>query len=229
MKRVIVDIETAHIPFESLSESQQEYLMREADKIEDPELRKQKEEDSIRMMSLYPFTAKVVVIGMYIVEKQKASVFYESEVEEEKWTSDDGSDFKGLPEKEMLKRFWDYIATIDQLITFNGRGFDVPFLMLRSAVLGIKPSKNFMGYRYDVTKHIDLLEQLSYYKAFKSFNLDFYCHAFGIESPKSKGVTGMEVQGLYEAGRIKEVASYCARDIYATYQLYKKWDEMLRF
>ena len=29
--------------------------------------------------------------------------------------------------------------------------------------------------------------------AARRFNLDFYCKAFGIESPKSHGVTGMDV------------------------------------
>ncbi|MCE1189994.1 MAG: ribonuclease H-like domain-containing protein [Ignavibacteria bacterium] len=228
MNRVVVDIETAHIDFEELSESQQEYLLREAEKIEDQDLKQLKIEESIRMMSLYPFTAKVVVLGMYSVEKQSAFVWYESEPEEEKWVSE-GNTFKGLPEKELLQKFWDYTDKIDQLITFNGRGFDIPFLMLRSALLGIRPRKNFLGNRYDNSRHIDLLEQLSYYKTTKVFNLDFYCHAFGIESPKSKGVTGMEVQALYEAGRIKEVASYCARDIFATYQLYSKWEQLLKF
>ena len=53
------------------------------------------------------------------------------------------------------------------------------------------------------------------------------CKAFGIESPKTAEVSGMEVKNLYDAGRIKDIAVYCSRDIYATYQLYKIWEKHL--
>ncbi len=99
--------------------------------------------------------------------------------------------------------------------------------MLRSAVLKIKPTVNFLGNRFNTSKHIDLLEQFTFYGLIRKFNLDFYCHAFGIESPKSKGVSGMEVKQLYEAGRIEEIAVYCGQDIRATYELYKIWNEYL--
>jgi hypothetical protein len=99
--------------------------------------------------------------------------------------------------------------------------------MLRSALLKIKPTKNLVGKRYDTSTHIDLLEQLTNFGLTRKFNLDFYCNAFGIESPKSKGISGMEVKNLFEAGRVKDIAVYCGEDIFATYQLYKIWNEYL--
>ena len=37
----------------------------------------------------------------------------------------------------------------DSIVTFNGRGFDVPFIYLRSAILNVPISqKNWLGYRY---------------------------------------------------------------------------------
>ena len=127
----------------------------------------------------------------------------------------------------MLKSFWKIVKITDQIVTFNGRNFDVPFLMMRSAMLKIKPTKNFIKKRYDNSSHIDLLEQFTFYGLTRKFNLDFYCNAFGIESPKTKEISGMEVKNLYEAGRLRDIAIYCSRDIYATYQLYKIWDEYL--
>ncbi len=38
--------------------------------------------------------------------------------------------------------------------------------------------------------------------AARKFNLDFYCKAFGIESPKAHGVTGMDVTTLMAAGNL---------------------------
>jgi len=227
MRRIVFDIETCSFPFESLTESQQEYLLRSAEKEKTEEDKVEKREEAIRYTSLYPFTASVVAIGIFDVEKEKSFVYYNEEGSEE-WSSEEKKiQYKGLSEAEMIKSFWRVADVADQVITFNGRSFDVPFLMLRSALLKIKPSKNFIGNRYDSSKHIDLLEQLTYFGLTRKFNLDFYCRAFGIESPKSKGISGMDVKNLYEAGRVKDIAVYCGDDIYATYQLYKIWNEYL--
>jgi len=229
MRRIVFDIETCAYPFESLAESQREYLLRYADKEPDPEKRQMMIDDAVRYTSLYPYPAKFIAIGIYDVEKEKSYVYYESESAKdgEEWKSEDGKvQYKGLPEKEMIESFWRIAKRIDQFITFNGRNFDVPFIMMRSAMLGVKVTKNLMGYRYG-DEHIDLLEQFTFYGSTRKFNLDFYCQSFGIESPKSKDISGMEVKNLYEAGRIKDIAVYCSKDIYATYQLYKIWEKYL--
>ena len=89
-------------------------------------------------------------------------------------------------------QFWDVAKKYDSIVTFNGRGFDVPFIYLRSALLNVPISKkNWLGYRYATEPHCDLAEQFTFYSvsgrdgAARRFNLDFYCKAFGIESPKS--------------------------------------------
>jgi 3'-5' exonuclease len=229
MKRIVIDIETNAVPFDSLAESQKEYLLRYAEKEKDIETKKQKIDEAVRYTSLYPFTSKVVAIGIYDIEKEKSFVYYESEKEEEWFAEEKNVHYKGLTEKEMIKSFWRIIAVVDQVVTFNGRNFDIPFLLLRSAILKIKPSDNLMGNRYNSSQHVDLLDQFTFYGITRKFNLDFYCNAFGIKSPKSKEVSGMEVKNLYEAERIKDIAIYCGDDIYATYQLYKIWDEYLNF
>lgn len=227
MRRIIVDIETCSFPFESLAESQREYILRYAEKESEYEKREEMRDNAIRYTSLYPFTAKCIAIGIFDVEKKKSFVYYESKIQEEWKSEDENIQYKGLPENEMLESFWRIIDATDQVITFNGRNFDIPFLMLRSAINKIRPSKNLIQNRFDISQHLDLLEQFTFYGNIRKFNLDFYCHAFGIETPKSEVISGMEVKNLYEAGKIKEIAVYCSRDIYATYQLYKIWDEYL--
>ncbi len=229
LRKIVFDIETCSFPFELLSESQQEYLLRYVEKEADEELKIQKKDDAIRYLSLYPFTAKVIAIGIYDILKEKSYVYYENEAEEEWFNEEKNIHYKGLSEVEMLKSFWRIIEVTDQIITFNGRNFDAPFLMIRSAINKIKPCKNIIAKRFDSTLHIDLLEQFTYYGLTRKFNLDFYCHSFGIKSPKSKEISGIEVKNLYDAGRIKDIAIYCGEDIYATYQLYKIWEEYLQF
>lgn len=227
MRQIVFDIETCAFPFESLSESQQEYLLRYSEKETEDEKKSQKRDDAIRFLSLYPLTAKVIAIGIYHLEREKTYVYYENNEPEEWVTQEKNICYKGVSEKEMLESFWRIIDFSDQVITFNGRNFDIPFVMMRSALMQIRPSKNLLGKRYDSSNHIDLLEQFTYYGITRKFNLDFYCHAFGIASPKSKGISGMEVKNLYEAGRIKDIAVYCAEDVNATSKLYSIWNEYL--
>lgn len=227
MRTIVFDIETSSYPFDSLNESQREYLLRYAEKEKNKELRTEKRDEAIRYTSLYPFTASIVAIGIFDVQKEKSFVYFNSSSRED-WSSEEKDiRYKAVNEAEMLSSFWRIAGLADRFITFNGRNFDAPFLMLRSAILKMKPTKNLIGKRYDTSLHIDLLEQFTYYGLTRKFNLDFYCNAFGIESPKSKGISGMEVKNLYEAGRVKDIAVYCGEDIYATYRLYKIWDEYL--
>jgi uncharacterized protein YprB with RNaseH-like and TPR domain len=229
MRKIIFDIETCCFPFESLSESQQEYLLRYAEKEPTEELRTQKKEDAMRYLSLYPLTAKIIALGIFDIEKEKTFVYYENDSGEEWSSGNKGVQFKGLKEEDILKSFWRIIEVTDQVITFNGKNFDIPFLMTRSAVHKIRPSKNLLSKKYDFPVHIDLLEQFTYFGLIRKFNLDFYCHAFGIDSPKSKGISGMDVKNLYEAGKIKDIAVYCSEDVLAEYRLFKIWNEYLNF
>jgi 3'-5' exonuclease len=72
-----------------------------------------------------------------------------------------------------------------RLVTFNGRGYDGPVLMTRSAQLGIAPSRNLVPYRYDLSDHCDLFDVLGYQGASRDrFSLDYWCRRFDVESPK---------------------------------------------
>jgi len=121
------------------------------------------------------------------------------------------------------------------LITFNGRVFDIPFIMLRSAVYKIRPAFNLMaGTKFNYPKHIDLIDELTYYSpsqygATKKFNFDFYAHSFGITSPKAQGIDGSKVSEFFAEGRIKEISEYCMRDVVATWELFLFWNEYLNF
>jgi DNA polymerase elongation subunit (family B) len=235
MATLVFDIETSAQPLENFDESQQEYLFRETAKIEDLTARDAKREEITRFMSLWPLTSQVVCVAMLNAESERGqSLFLAEDFEEE---TEAGTPVKFVPcadEFELLKAFWDVAKHYDNIVTFNGRGFDVPFIYLRSAVLNVPISKkNWLGYRYATEPHCDLAEQLTFYSvsgrdgAARKFNLDFYCKAFGIESPKSHGVTGMDVSTLMAEGKFRDIAEYCLRDVRATMQLYRLWKERL--
>jgi DNA polymerase elongation subunit (family B) len=222
MTRVVFDIETTGFPLESFDEIQRQYLMKFSSTEEE-------KEEAVRKLNLSALTAQVIAIGMLNPDTNAGKVLYQSP-EKEFFTSDDGAvEFVSGNESEILTAFWEMIPKYDQFITFNGRGFDCPFLLLRSAMLGIKPSRNLMPYRYKSIEHCDLLEQLTFYSVARKYNLDFYCKAFGIPTPKDKGITGLELGDHFRAGKYKEIAEYCLGDVRATAELYRKWNEFLNF
>ncbi len=225
--KIVFDIETVGVSFDSLSESQQEYLLRYAEKEKDEGIKEQKIDDAIRYLSLYPYTASIAAIAMLNTETGNTLVLYEDSVSEESSFDDKKVKYKSMTENEILETFWNYVSKASTLISFNGKCFDIPFLMLRSAILKVKPTRNFLKSRYDSKEHIDLLDKFSFYGLTRKFNLDFYCRAFGIESSKSKGLSGMDVKEFYNSGRKKEIAVYCADDVRATYELFKIWEEYL--
>ncbi|MFO1513536.1 MAG: ribonuclease H-like domain-containing protein [Verrucomicrobiota bacterium] len=235
MAKLVFDIETSALPLENFDEVQQEYLLREAEKIPEEVARAAKREEVLRMFSLWPFTAQVVCVAMLNAESLRGQVLFTAEDFEE--DAVEGGPVEFMPcadEMELLTAFWDVAKHYDEVVTFNGRGFDVPFLYLRSAALNVQiTKKNWLGYRYATEPHCDLAEQFSFYGvsgregAARKFNLDFYCKAFGIDSPKAHGVTGMDVTTLMAEGKFRDIAEYCLRDVRATVELYRVWKERL--
>ena len=235
MAKLVFDIETSALPLEQFDEAQQEYLFREASKLPDEAARAAKRAELHRQFSLYPFTAQVVCIAMLNADSDRGQVLFIADDHEPE--AGEPGPVKFVPcmdEVELLTSFWNVAKHYDEIVTFNGRGFDVPFLYLRSAALNVAISrKHWLGYRYATEPHCDLAEQLTFYSvsgrdgAARKFNLDFYCKAFGIESPKSHGITGMDVTALMQEGRFRDIAEYCLRDVRATVALYDIWRNRL--
>ncbi|MBI3787656.1 MAG: ribonuclease H-like domain-containing protein [Ignavibacteriales bacterium] len=189
----------------------------------------QQREEAIQKLNLYPTTAQIIAIGMYNPDTNKGKVLFQSDKAVNESSEDETAHYVSGNEREIITTFWEDVVKFDQFITFNGRGFDCPFLLLRSALLEIKPTRNLMPYRYDANLHCDLLEQLTFYGAFRKFSLDFYCKSFGIESPKAHGITGLDLGRLFGEKRFKEIAEYCFGDLKATAELFRRWENYLKF
>jgi len=220
MSHVVLDIETLGFPLESFDETQQQYLLKFADTDID-------RFETIQKLSLYPTTAQIIAIGMLNPETNHGKILFQSDESIDYYSEDEFVHFSSGSEKELLEQFWLDIGHYDQFITFNGRAFDCPFLMMRSAILQVAPTRHLMPYRYDASIHCDLLEQFTFYGALRKFNLDFYCKSFQIESPKTHGVTGLDMKQLTEEKRFREIAEYNLRDLKATAELFRRWEKYL--
>lgn len=237
MATLVFDIETVGEDFDQVDETTQDVLTRWIKRdTESGEGYAAALSDLKEGLGFSPLTGQIVALGIYDKERKRGAVYFQKSPKgEEKSFDIEGFKFEVMGEREMLERFWTIVKEYDTFVTFNGRGFDVPFLMIRSALHGIRPSKNLLANRYlshhpASARHVDLLDQLSFYGALRrKGSLHLWCRAFGIESPKSHGVDGDDVKGLFEKGKNDVVAKYNARDLIATAELYQRYLDYLQF
>ena len=234
--KLILDIETIGEDFDSLDHATQENLTRWIKKDSDNEDEyKLALQDLKNGLGFSPLTGEIVAIGVLDYHKNEGAVYYQAPGQKNESMTEDGIKFEQMTEEAMLRKFWDLATRYQVFITFNGRAFDMPFLMARSAIKGVRPTKDLMRGRYLYQNnpdalHIDLLEQLSFYGATRrKGSLHLWSRAFGIPSPKSGGTTGDDVGPLFKKKKFLDIARYNVGDIRATRELYEKWDTLLRF
>jgi predicted PolB exonuclease-like 3'-5' exonuclease len=137
-------------------------------------------------------------------------------------------------EEELIARFWQLFENAQTLVTFNGRGFDLPVLEMRALKFGLSldkyfgtaQSKNYRGTRYSDTYHLDLCDFLSNFGAvFRRGSLDVLSKLIGL--PGKYMIAGEDVEYLYRQRRLKEINQYCITDVLQTYLLFLRV-ELLR-
>lgn len=233
VRKLIFDIETIGVDFDSLDKTTQESLTRWIEKESSSEIEYGEALQELKSgLGFSPLTGEIVVIGVLDCNKNQGVIYFSAPGEDIKEFSENGIIFKQATEKEMLEKFWQGAKEYDEFIGFNSRGFDVPFLMVRSAIHGVKPTRDLMEGRYLYqqrdAKHIDLQDQLTFYGAVrKKGNLHLWSRAFGVKSPKEEGITGDDVGKLFKEKKFLEIAKYNAGDLKATKELYEKWNAYL--
>jgi hypothetical protein len=133
-----------------------------------------------------------------------------------------------MSEPDLLRAFWALASRAETVVTFNGRGFDLPFLITRSVIHGIPARVDLMSQRFALQPHLDLFELLTQRGRGPS-KLDVICWALGIESPKEV-MDGSMVAPAYARGEIVKIAEYNAHDVRATASIYRRVrDLVLRY
>ena len=234
--KLVFDIETVGADFDSLDETTRDSLTRWIRKESSGEEEYQVALQELKSgLGFSPLTGEIIVIGVLDYYRSEGVVYFQAPGEKHKEWSEEGITFKQTEEKEMLQKFWEGARKYDYFITFSGRGFDVPFLMIRSAVHGIRPTKDLMRGRYLYQHspdaiHVDLQDQLSFYGALRrKGGLHLWSRLFGIESPKTSGITGDDVGLLFKQKKFIDIAKYNVGDLRATKELYEKWEKYLAF
>ena len=116
------------------------------------------------------------------------------------------------------------------LVSFNGRGFDIPLLELAAFRYGISLPHWFdasRGFnqprnRYNTNSHLDLQEVLVNFGATR-FNGGLNLAATLLGKPGKMDVQGDMVQQLFDEGRLEEINDYCRCDVLDTYYVFLRY------
>ena len=133
-------------------------------------------------------------------------------------------------ERELLEGFLGLIdKRAPRLVSFNGRGFDIPVIKYRAMAHGLSCPRwfsegdrwNSYDSRYSGEYHLDLLEVFSDYGASARCSMDEVAASFAI--PGKLDTAGDDVRALFEAGEIQAIRDYCETDVCTTLLLFLRW------
>ena len=141
----------------------------------------------------------------------------------------------GEPEVEeaaAIQRFFDGVNKyVPQLVSWNGRSFDLPVLVNRGLAHGVTAAcfwetseakfNNYVNRFHE--RHCDLMDVLSLYGG-RGAPLDELARLAGF--PGKLGVGGAAVWETYLAGKLEAIRNYCEADTVNTYLLYLRFQLM---
>jgi predicted PolB exonuclease-like 3'-5' exonuclease len=143
------------------------------------------------------------------------------------------------PEGELVQRFFDGVAKFSpDLVSWNGRGFDLPVLHLRGLLWGVQAPRfwetgdqdpdfrhnNYLS-RFQ-WRHTDLMDVLSGFGAARGrISLANMASLLGL--PGKLGFGGDQVWDAYQRGDLAAIRRYCETDVLNTYLVYLRF-ELLR-
>ena len=164
-----------------------------------------KEADRLAKLGLGPTTARICCFGWYDGEKLH-HIILEAETSQ--------------AEKALLQKAWDILALGDHFVTFNGIGFDVLMLLMRSLVNRVRPAVQISTKKYTIQNHTDVRAVLGNWDNFAKGTLDFYSQLLLGQTPKDIA-SGDMVQDMWEMELFEDIGKYCEGDCEATYRIYE--------
>lgn len=176
------------------------------------------EGDEGKTMSLSPYFGKVVSLAFCDAEDESASATVLVVPPPGRERDEFPSWIRPMTEPELLRSFWHLADAAELVVSFNGRGFDVPFLVTRSLIAGIPARVDLLSSPFSLRPHLDIHRLLGHGHGAPS--LDVTCWALGLQSPKGQ-MDGSMVAPTYARRDIEAIATYNAADVHATAAVYR--------
>jgi hypothetical protein len=163
---------------------------------------------------------RIVCIGLSITGRAGAAGFVAQDANEAGapqeicWAAAD--------EAEILTNFWKAVMPDDYLIGHNLMGFDLPYIMARSVIAKVKPSRRIDLRRYRTDTIYDTMQVWCGWEAGKYPKLDTLAAIMGYDG---KSGSGAQVAGWVEAGEWGKIKDYCMDDVRLTRAVYERMKE----
>src|SRR5690606_25397971 len=185
------DIETCPLPFASYSETQRKRLEQQLIASGAPGASPD-DEPALKARSLHPALGWICCLS--VTRADRSGRVYTPK-----------SYLAAIPgeERALLEAFWNDVARFGDRkitwITFNGKRFDVEFLLTRTLYHGLFPTRADLldQYPYSFTPHCDLMTVWCR----SAMRLEDVCELLGVESPK-QGMDGSRVGHAVADGRV---------------------------
>lgn len=195
----VLDIETIGKEVSAMPKLSREYVTAKV------EAKRKDQGDYGKYCALNPFFGQIIAIGYY----NSSTNGYYCEVS--------GN------EKVLLEFFWKLVETNknNTIVTYNGKNFDIPFIKIRSSLLGIAPAANKMASkRFDTLGHFDCYEVLSNFQSMSSApTLSVTAELYGLDVDE---FDGSHVKGWWDKKEFEAIKEYCIGDVRKTKELYEK-------
>ncbi len=143
-----------------------------------------------------------------------------------------------LSEKQIIERF---LNSLDQyfpcLVSWNGKGFDIPVVTLRAMLHGLTAKNLFDQGEFDNKRkydnyqnryhhcHVDVMDCLAQFNARNFQKLDDMALLLGF--PGKQGQSGYNVYDYVKNQQWTELCQYCESDVLNTWLIYLRW-QLLR-
>lgn len=139
------------------------------------------------------------------------------------------------PERELVERFFAGVEKYSPtLVSWNGRGFDLPVLHYRALLHEVPAPRywdtgdgdsNFRWNNYLSRfhqRHTDLMDVIAGYENRCTAPLDQLATLLGF--PGKMGMSGAQVWDSYQAGDLVGIRNYCETDVLNTYLVYLRFE-----
>ena len=129
-------------------------------------------------------------------------------------------------ERQLLEDFSRFVGRARPvLVTYNGRSFDLPVIVMRSLCHAIPLPWYYrdrdVRYRYSAEGHLDLCDWLADHGASRAGKLDAIARLIGL--PGKIGIDGSQVESLHASGQFEAIQTYCLADVAQTALLFLRF------
>jgi DNA polymerase elongation subunit (family B) len=121
-------------------------------------------------------------------------------------------------ERRILEQFWKLIQPTDVFVGHNVLGFDLPFILQRSWILRVQPSREVNLRKYYTTEVFDTMQVWTNWGS-KGVKLDVLAGALGCGNKSGSGVS---VSVWWSARDFQTITKYCLDDVRITYRVFRR-------